>query len=181
MKRVLIISSIILLALLVGCKKYNNKNPYFTFGQVGNEWSYQYIKINTLTEDTISNQTVTYRVTSDNGNDMFSYEQTLGVNVYNGDWLISPTEFGQSGDDVYLTCSSVIDDINVGDNLIMGVDEMIEVAGTTIPCFKVHTNQELIPDGTTLWINPDYGIVKQNSINTEEGLYFQYMLIDKNF
>jgi hypothetical protein len=181
MKKVLIITIIVLLAFLFGCKKYNNRHPYFIFGEVGNEWTYQYLKISTATGDTLVNEPVIYRIISEDGGGMFTYEYTLRGNVFISTWLISPNDFGQSAEDVYLTSSSLLDDVNVGDNAIIHVDEIVEVLGETILCFEVHTNYELIPDGTTLWINPDYGIVKQNSINTTEALRFQYILTDWNF
>lgn len=181
MKRVLLVTIVLLLVFLIGCKKYNNRNPYFTFGEVGNEWTYQYLKINTVSGDTLVNEPVTYRIISEDGENMFTYEYTVRGNTFTSTWLISPTEFGQSVEDVYFTSTSLIDDINIGDNAILSVDEMIEVLGETIPCAKVHTSYELVPDGTTLWINPNFGIVKQNSNNTSELLNFQYILTDKNF
>ncbi len=181
LNKTILFAIFISLLVLFSCDEYNKRNPYFTFGQVGNEWTYEFVEISTPDRDTVMHDTITYRIISDDGGGLYTYEYSYAGNLLTGQWFITPTEFGYSLDNILLNSASVIDDINIGDNCILEVNDTIEIMGEDISCFKIRNNYSLYPDGTTYWVHPDYGIVKEQVDIIFELTERKYTLIGRNF
>ena len=77
-----------------GCKKEKPiEEPFFTFGKVGNEWTFQRTHIDDFPIDTIID-TVKYVIISNFATNLFSAQFKTKTQIYNFTWFISGDSFG---------------------------------------------------------------------------------------
>ena len=170
----------------IGCKKESD-TVFFSFGEVGNEWTYEYISIEPTSQVTTID-TIKYSIIDKQTDNLYTVKYSYPSQDITTTWYFSNNEFGYYESGQQPTTKILIkNDAKVGDSYysgfsVEGVQEKIYVLGDSLLCFKVNTLADLAPDYHYLWINNKYGIVKESSQSV--GMFSNNStkkLINKNF
>ncbi|MFH2142250.1 MAG: hypothetical protein ABIJ97_07505 [Bacteroidota bacterium] len=175
---------LIIVFMLFGCKKEKEEvtnieqpiQPFFTFGEVGNEWTYEHINVHGVQQDTTISM-VKYVITEKNNNNLYTYKTDISQDDFQ--WYISSDAFGISENKIYVKKDSKVGDSYHPSCLILAVDEILYILNDSLSCFKVNTLVGLEPSSKILWINNKYGIVKIESSNEYDKDV--YTLMNTNF
>ena len=143
------------------CKKddsMDNPEPYFTFGKVGNVWTYERVRIDHLLQDTIID-TIKFTINDYIINNVYACQYITNDYHRNFTWFISSDSFGSSEDTIFVKKDSKKGDLYTN-CYVMEIDESLNILNESIICFKVQTSNNMYPDNSITWINSQYGVVK---------------------
>lgn len=182
--------SLFLCSLLIymssSCTK-ENESPYYTFGQVGNEWVYERVTLEYY--DTVHIDTVTKVVSEHSEKNMVTTTLEFSDGEKKtGTWYFFEGTFGYSEENVIVRNNTNVDDeLPTGDNIytrrLWEADAEVIALGETYYCQKISEvsfNQEA---WETIWVHPTDGIIKQSSSYSDPSGSggVEYRLISKNF
>lgn len=159
---------------LTGCKKIFN-DPYFSFGKVGNEWTYECLSyVYAVDNPDTTIRTEKFKIIEKNKNNLYTYQ----ISNTKRQWYIKSRSFGESKDKIYVKKNSQEYDSYYENQTVLEVDKKIFFKNDSIDCFVIRVG------GTSytklLYINNEYGIVKID--HTDDLLHRTiWTLIDTNF
>lgn len=189
----------VLFISVLSCKKEEKiKNeppelPYFTFGEVGNEWIFErifwfeYDSLSTVTIDTVFYKIVEYE--SDN---IYKYTKERQSNIDTLRWYISNNEFGTVSNNgeitIFVKSNSQAGDVfseEIGvweEHRIESINEQVIIENDTLECFLVKDCEVCDDHQIKYYINNQFGIIKEVfwSIHPVSNRV-EYKLINKNF
>jgi hypothetical protein len=173
MKKRLQILLLIMGMALLGCEKKENEQ-FFTFGEVGNSWTFKHTREDYHIPPTEHIDTITYSITDYEGNNIYK--------LSNGDrWYISDTEFGLVNNyngSLYIYVNKYSIYYNNEHTSVSSTDNYIVVCGDdSLNCYNWSYSYTSFSNYS---ISRRYGIVRYGFTNSMM-IGEDWELIDKNF
>ena len=188
----IIFSFLIFVIVLISCKRDGDK--YFTFGQVGNQWTYELVGYSVGYSDSIVLDTVAITVTEQDGRIFTFHTKSKGwyfSQDYTEQWFIHPRRFGKHKEGittVWLWLNSdegdIVEEGEASSYYQMNVadidKEVLLYNGETMVCTKLLSNS--YDGGKSYYISKKYGFVEmQISYMEYEYQHLKYRLLEVNF